>query len=395
MVRRDNSNVTNAKIEVRVAPRPPRTKTALINVRVFDGYDIQPASTVYVDDDRISDDPANVKTIVDGQGAVLLPGLIDSHAHPTTIAALETLSSYGITTVMSMSCANYQVCASLRNQVGLTSFFTAGNPAIGPNSSHAINQHLPDYQLIHSTAEVPSWVKHVFGNGSDYLKITAEEHGPSQDTQNALVSYTHATGRKTMTHASEYQYYVGAIQSKSNGPQHMPFDNVLNDTILNLMKSQGQFATPTTILYKLMLPNTEALKIIQPDAVNFNASDAYATVATNVRKIRAHGIPVLAGTDSVAPGLYPVSIPFGITLHQEMFNLVQIGFTPAEAIRAATLVPAMTYDLHDRGRIVKGMRADLMLLKPGAAPLMNINDTLKIQRVWNGGVEYGPVAVSE
>ena len=108
----------------------------------------------------------------------------------------------------------------------------------------------------------------------------------------------------------------------------------------------------------------------------------------NVRNIHNNGIPILAGTDAFTGSYYPVTLPFGLTLHDELKNFVDIGFSPAEALRAATIVPALAHGLSNRGRIASGLRADMVLLEPDADPLKNIGDTKKIARVWNGGVEY-------
>lgn len=392
MVRRDTSNSTTSsnntsEFQIRVAPRLPRTKTALINARIFDGYEIQPASTLVFDGDTIVADQSNVDITVDGQGGILLPGLIDSHCHPTTYQDLESLSSYGVTTAMSMACHNYQVCAALRNQVGLTGFFTAGQPAQGPNSSHAIHQNTRQNLLIWEPSQAPTFVQNVFNNGSDYLKITSEEHGPDQATQNALVLQAHSQGRKVMTHAATYEYYVMAVNSNADGPQHMPYDKLLSNETLAQMVAQKQFATPTMNLYKVMLKHPEALGYAAPA----NYTQAYGRVQDNVRALHSHGLPVLAGTDA-SVAIYSVSLPFGTTLHSELQNLVEIGFTPAEALRSATLVPSLVHGLSDRGVIAPGRRADLLLLQPDADPLQNITNTRKIARVWNGGIPYTDIA---
>lgn len=104
-------------------------------------------------------------------------------------------------------------------------------------------------------------------------------------------------------------------------------------------------------------------------------------------------MPILAGTDAV--GAFPVNstftleFPHGRSLHQELQHLVDAGLSPAEAINAATRVAAKYHRLGDRGRIAKGMRADLVLLRQN--PLVNISRTLDIERVWVGGREYSDV----
>ncbi len=94
---------------------------------MFDGHRILPPSTVIIDGEKIGLEGVPVDEEVDAQGGVLLLGLFDSHFHPTTLGALEALSSYGVTTALSMSCWPLAQCNSLRDQVGLTDFYTAGD----------------------------------------------------------------------------------------------------------------------------------------------------------------------------------------------------------------------------------------------------------------------------
>jgi imidazolonepropionase-like amidohydrolase len=72
------------------------------------------------------------------------------------------------------------------------------------------------------------------------------------------------------------------------------------------------------------------------------------------------------------------------SLHHELQLLVQGGFTPVEALRAATSVPARRFSLMDRGRIAPGARADLLLVN--GDPTVSISDTLSTHGVWRRGV---------
>ena len=88
------------------------------------------------------------------------------------------------------------------------------------------------------------------------------------------------------------------------------------------------------------------------------------------------GVLFLAGTDSGGvPYLYP-----GFSLHDELAFLVQAGFTPIEALQAATLKPAQFLGLSDQlGTIAPGKQADLVLLE--ANPLDDIHNTQRIRAV--------------
>jgi len=86
-------------------------------------------------------------------------------------------------------------------------------------------------------------------------------------------------------------------------------------------------------------------------------------------------VPIVAGTDSPMPNVYP-----GYALHDELERLVDAGLTPAEAVRAATIAPAKLFGIeHEAGTIAIGKRADLVLLD--ADPLRDVRNTRRIDAV--------------
>lgn len=84
-------------------------------------------------------------------------------------------------------------------------------------------------------------------------------------------------------------------------------------------------------------------------------------------------VPLLAGSDATGPdGLLP-----GSSLHDELGLLVQAGLSPYEALRTATVNPAIYLnDKQEFGKIITGFRADLVLLADN--PLDDI-DNIKTQ----------------
>jgi len=108
--------------------------------------------------------------------------------------------------------------------------------------------------------------------------------------------------------------------------------------------------------------------------------DAYATI----RALRDAGVDILAGCDVSDPLPILGGLAHGASLHHELKLLVAAGLAPIEALRAATSTPARRFGLSDRGRIIPGARADLLLVDGN--PITNISDTLSINTVWRGGV---------
>jgi len=92
------------------------------------------------------------------------------------------------------------------------------------------------------------------------------------------------------------------------------------------------------------------------------------------------GVPFLAGTDA-APGIYLLP---GFSLHDELANFVEAGFTPMEALQTATSNPAKFLDQENKfGSIEPGKLADVVLLT--ANPLTDIHNTTKISAVVANG----------
>ena len=100
------------------------------------------------------------------------------------------------------------------------------------------------------------------------------------------------------------------------------------------------------------------------------------------RLLHQEKVRFLAGTDLANPYIYP-----GFSLHDELATLVALGFTPLEALRAATLDPARFLGAGDSlGAVATGKRADLVLLE--ANPLEDIRNTSRIVAVVADGRLY-------
>jgi imidazolonepropionase-like amidohydrolase len=90
------------------------------------------------------------------------------------------------------------------------------------------------------------------------------------------------------------------------------------------------------------------------------------------------GVPIVAGTDQTVPGH---------SLHREIELYVQAGFTPMEAIQAATIVPARVMGLDkELGTVEAGKRADVIILDGN--PLESIRNIRKVEFVITNGTMY-------
>lgn len=94
---------------------------------------------------------------------------------------------------------------------------------------------------------------------------------------------------------------------------------------------------------------------------------------------RQHGVKVLAGTDAM-----DAYVTHGFSLHEELQQLVKAGFTPAQALAAATTEPATFMGLQNEyGKIAVGYQADLLILNKN--PLVDIAHSQSIETVIHQG----------
>jgi imidazolonepropionase-like amidohydrolase len=94
-----------------------------------------------------------------------------------------------------------------------------------------------------------------------------------------------------------------------------------------------------------------------------------------LKAFSAAGIPVLAGTDSMVPGIVP-----GFALHDELEAMAAAGLSNEQVLEGTTRLACEWLGVQgDRGTVEPGKSADLLLLD--ADPLANVSNTRKIAAV--------------
>ncbi len=203
----------------------------------------------------------------------------------------------------------------------------------------------------------------------DVPELTAEE-------MNAIVSEAHAWHRKVAAHCHGDAAAKIAIAAGVDSIEHGSF---LEDDTLRQMKAKGVYLVPT--LYAGFWVGQQADKF--PPAIAVKARAAAAQMQSMFQRAARIGVKVAFGTDSAVE-------PHGLDA-QEFALMVKNGFTPAQALLAATAAGADLLGLADKiGTIETGKLADLVAV-PGD-PLQDIRQTEKVSFVMQGGrVVKGPV----
>jgi imidazolonepropionase-like amidohydrolase len=350
----------------------PTRRTALTNVRIFDGTALSEPVTIVIDDGVIGTDPAGAE-VIDGDGGVLLPGLIDAHIHLHDTGTLDRLCASGVTTALDMATWPRARVDSLRGQVGRTDIRSAGTPATTSGSGHSHIPGFPSQGLVDSPDAAAQFVEERIAAGSDYIKIIADIPGPDQPIMDALVGAAHARNIRTVVHATTTATFAMAVDAGADVITHVPIDRALDASVIARMAEAGTITIPTLTMMKGIV---ETIKAPGLD---------YEAARHTVGKMYEAGIPMLAGTDANATPGVPFSPRHGESLHQELELLVDAGVSTLDALRAATSLPAHNFGLNDRGVIAPGRRADLILLD--GDPLADIRATRNIKRVWCAGIE--------
>ena len=88
------------------------------------------------------------------------------------------------------------------------------------------------------------------------------------------------------------------------------------------------------------------------------------------------GVKILAGTDALDRNVY-----YGISVHEELQELLKAGLSNEEALKSATYNPAQYYEIsNDYGTIEVGKIADFVVIEKN--PLKNIKNTQTIKFVY-------------
>jgi imidazolonepropionase-like amidohydrolase len=389
--------------------------TAIVNARVFDGDRLRDWTSVRFADGVLTECAAGSSAqdgdeVVDAQGDMVLPGLIDSHVHLLP-GALSQALVFGVTTVLDMF-SMPDVVAVARQQAGTRSDVadvrSVGIGATAPGGHPSMMY--PRFPTLTGPEQAEQFVAGRAAEGSDYLKVFSGRSGrwPSldPDTITALTTAAHSRGLVVVAHVSSVAGVHEVVSAGVDVVAHVPVDGELEEALAHRIAEAGIVVGPTlaTIENVLGEPGGAAVAgdpriagILQDEWARRLTSGAaapgqrmppYSRAEENVGRLLNAGVTILAGTDAPNPGTV-----FGASLHRELELLVRCGLTPAQALTAATAAAAGAFNLADRGRIAPGQRADLVLVS--GDPLSDITATRAIARIWRAGVLCGrraPVA---
>ena len=425
-------------------PKPATTPIVITHVTVINPgkSSVTPDATVVITGAQISEvstsnqfrQPKNAR-VIDAQGQYLIPGLWDMHVHSAfgdwfpggRDVILPLFIANGVTGVRDMG-GDLPVLLEWRKQID-------SGRILGPRmvvSGPMLDAYLPSGKLrfpssvaVSTPASAVAAVDSLKKQGADFIKVqsvishdaylaaAAEAlkqglpivgHVPDK----VRIAETVAAGQKSIEHlmgifeacSTEENKF---IQGKGNLQLLLTtYNQPKCETAISLLAQHQVWQVPTlawqrggTFLDQLDWKHQPLDKYVpaywrdvtwrrfndemMPDLQRDSLASRQEYFARNLKMIGAMhraGVPFLAGTDA-APGIYVMP---GFSLHDELANFAEAGFTPMESLQTATSNPAKFLGMESRlGSIESGKIANLVLL--AANPLDDIRNTQKIRAV--------------
>ncbi len=393
--------------------QPPERALVFRDVDVFDGSRMIRRTTVVVRDGMIRAVGADAAIppsaeVVDGKGKTLLPGLFDAHVHLGLMQCEQFLHDaldFGVTTELEMWGSDAAVELKKRMAAGgfpdIADLRTAGTGVTVPGG-HPTQMGGPPFPTLAPGDDAQAFVDARIAEGIDYLKIIYEHSRPtlSKAQLGEVVAAAHRRNLLVVVHVTTLADARDAIAAGADGLAHVFADMAPDTGFAEFAAAHHVFVVPTLSVVEAATTATPATPWWRDDPrvapfltpsmrrslemkfpPGFRPDQKLANAVAAVGALRRAGVPILAGTDSPAPGL-----AHGVSIHRELELLVRAGLTPVEALAAATSEPARAFGLRDRGRIAAGLRADLLLVN--GDPTRNVAATRDIVGIWKLGVPH-------
>ncbi|MEM8987281.1 MAG: amidohydrolase family protein [Pseudomonadota bacterium] len=342
--------------------------------------------------------------VIDLEGATIMPGMIDMHAHPFSSYLSEinpqqhlpfiASLAYGVTTMRDPagdSNVSFSTAELVETgQILGSRYFGAGNPIIGFDKLNS--------ERIKTKEDAFTVVAKRKAKGA----ITLKEYGlPTRYQRQWLTEAARAADVGIINeNTGDYHLVMSTAVDGYSGIEH-------SLTQAPLYKDALQLLAATNIAYDpvLVFPRAGAGgRRYFPNQLDLLSDEKYlglsdiAVVFFMARQLQSFQVPAhdfvflkqgAAANDLKQAGGRVVtgSHADGIVLHFDVWAYVESGMTPLDAIETATLSPARAIGVdRDLGSIEVGKIADFIIMREN--PLENIRHTLSIEKVVKGGVVY-------
>jgi len=429
-----------AALSLGVAPAAAET-TVLRGVTLIDGTGRSPLpdAALVLRDGRIAwVGPTRALTVAPGaevidlQGKYVMPGLIDLHTHvgitidirqdignytrDAVERELGVYAAYGVTTVQTLGTDRDSIFALRAEQRAgrptMARVFTAGQGLVfkdGFGGVAGLNRPVatPDEaaRAVHEQAN----------KGVDLIKLWVDDNlgaAPTMppDVTLAAIQAAHARGLKVVAHVFYLADAKRLVAQGVDGLAHMVRDQPVDQDLIDAMKTRGVWQIAEALaresaMFRLAEPEAylddaffrrgaspATLEVIgspsRREAIRGGAHfhdypEHLAMAQANARRLAAAGVKLGFGTDAGPPGRLG-----GYSAHEELALMVEAGFSPTQALTAATATAAAFLGAEDLGVLEAGRWGDIVVLD--ADPTADILNTRKIHAVYIAGRRLTP-----
>ncbi len=366
--------------------------------------------------------------VIEGNGATLMPGLIESHAHlsidnasdlaqvgmippeETTLIAVRNARLYldcGITSCLSAAAAKPRVDIVIRNAINKGEI--PGPRLLAASPWLTVTGGLGDMRTLHNphatsmaiTVDGPENYRRVtrelIREGVDIIKLIISgdafvPHAPSHATVMseaevaAAAEVVHAHGKRMSAHARSAESVKLAVR---HGVKVIYHANFADDEALDLLEANKDWVFVSPNIGFTATAAYEGEKwFTEQQVLEFGFREELAGAARGLKELKKRGIRILGGGD----------YGFFVTPHgqnaRDLEHLVRYcDFTPMEALLSMTKHGGAAMDLpNDLGQIRERFLADLLLVSgdPLADPQVLLNQSNLLAVMKNGQFHRRP-----
>ena len=378
-----------------------KVRILIQNVSLFDGSGapLRPASILVegeriaaIFDDGADDQASSADLVIDGTGKTLMPGLVEAHAHLSWPSSVEKMYHEFVLPPDEMRVATWRNARVLLDH-GFTSAFSAG--ALGDRIEVELRDEIeagktPGPRLRASTIErspegadgIETGKKLSIGEGVEGMRAFARQCGEngidtvklvvsgedallpgssqhvlySQEEVSAACEEARRFGMKVAAHTQAAEAVKIALRAGVDILYHCSYADAEALEMLEARKDEIFFAPAIGIIVATL--EATPPPHIDMSAMKESAKPVVELTRKLVPELRRRGIRILPGGDYGFP-----FNPNGRNARDLEHFVALYGYTPAEALSAATMLGGQLMGMGDElGLVRPGWLADLLLV---------------------------------